>query len=171
MTDRERDVFMKGTYEDEMPDTSNRHPLIVPRPTAPPPWKSEKFGRYDGPTEEQQKKIDQKNEEKKNTELKKRLESVINSFSSKIPGKNHHKLYSMSKQDKMLSDISSRTSVAARKEAEMIKAARGHTQTKHKYTSIPPKGGKYRRRKTNRHKSKRRKSKRRKTNRRRSYRR
>ena len=51
MSNRERNVFMEGTYDHEMPDTGNRPPLIVPTSTAPQPWNSENFGRYDGPSE------------------------------------------------------------------------------------------------------------------------
>lgn len=136
-----------------------------------PHWKDDGFGKYDGPTQEEQAEIDRKNKEKENKELKKRLESVRNSSSSKNPRKIDHEPYSMSNQKKMYETIREASRM------RMLDSVKPNTsKTSNGYISIPKKGGKYRRhksnrRKTKRRKTKRRKTKRRKTNRRRSYRR
>ena len=155
MTNRERDAESMNSIIERQQGVGTLPTLVVKKT---PPWKSKEFGRYDGPSEEEQKEIDRKNEANKNEELKKRLESVRNSLSSKNPRNNDYEPYSQTNQKAMYETIRKKS------RKKMLDSVKPNT-------SIPPKGGKYRRRKSKQRKTKRRKTKRRKTKRRRSYRR
>ena len=155
MSNTERDAESMNSIIERQQGVGTLPTLVVKKT---PHWNRDGFGKYNGPSQEEQENIDQQNKKNKYTELKKRLESVRNSLSSKIPGKNHHKPYSMSNQKEMYETIRKKS------RKKMLDSVKPNT-------SIPPKGGKYRRRKTNRHKSTRRKTKRRKTNRRKTKRR
>ena len=172
MTDRERDVFMKGTYDHKMPDTGNMPTLVVRK-------------QYDGdeavrrgrataarltplpPTPGPERPPPTKEGFLKNIENAK----VVAKFRAAI--EDGRATYIHQPEPFTLTEGDYLIKLARDWESEQNKGQSTPTvqSTLKGYTLLPSKGGKYRRRKSNRRKTKRRKTKRRKTKRRRSNRR